>query len=159
MKVFDPSTLQTRIDELQKLTVEPDFWSSDNAHEVNREISLLRSRLDKIQSSQNELLELETMAELLGEVDDPELNSEFYTRSAALAKSIEAYQVLVLLDGEYDSGDAIMTIHAGAGGLDSQDWAEILYRMYMRWAESNNFTVKLIDELPDQEAGIKSVKI
>ncbi|MCK9341698.1 MAG: peptide chain release factor 2 [Synergistaceae bacterium] len=156
---LDPSTLQTRIDELQKLTVEPDFWSSDNAHEVNREISLLRSRLDKIQSSQNELLELETMAELLGEVDDPELNSEFYTRSAALAKSIEAYQVLVLLDGEYDSGDAIMTIHAGAGGLDSQDWAEILYRMYMRWAESNNFTVKLIDELPDQEAGIKSVTI
>ena len=65
----------------------------------------------------------------------------------------------MLLDGEYDSGDAIMTIHAGAGGLDSQDWAEILYRMYMRWAESNNFTVKLIDELPDQEAGIKSVTI
>ena len=159
MKVFDPSTLKTRIEELQKLTVEPDFWSSDNAHEVNREISLLQSRLDKIESSQNELLELEAIAELLSEVDDPELNSEFYARSSAMAKSIEAYQILVLLDGEYDSGDAIMTIHAGAGGLDSQDWAEMLYRMYMRWAESNKFTVKLIDELPDQEAGIKSVTI
>ncbi|MDY9920662.1 MAG: peptide chain release factor 2 [Synergistota bacterium] len=156
---LDPSTLKTRIEELQKLTVEPDFWSSDNAHEVNREISLLQSRLDKIESSQNELLELEAMAELLSEVDDPELNSEFYARSSAMSKSIEAYQILVLLDGEYDSGDAIMTIHAGAGGLDSQDWAEMLYRMYMRWAESNNFIVKLIDELPDQEAGIKSVTI
>ncbi|MEA4871861.1 MAG: peptide chain release factor 2 [Synergistaceae bacterium] len=156
---LDPSTLKTRIDELQKLTVEPDFWTSDNAHEVNREISLLQSRLDKIESSQNELLELEAIAELLSEVDDPELNSEFYARSSAMSKSIEAYQILVLLDGEYDSGDAIMTIHAGAGGLDSQDWAEMLYRMYMRWAESNKFTVKLIDELPDQEAGIKSVTI
>jgi peptide chain release factor 2 len=65
----------------------------------------------------------------------------------------------LLLDGEYDSGDAIMTIHAGAGGLDSQDWAGILYRMYIRWAESNKYTLKLIDELSDQEAGIKSVTI
>ena len=156
---FDPVSLKTRIDELQKLTAEPDFWSSDNAHEVNREISLLQSRLDKIENSQNELLELEAISELLSEVDDDELNREFYVRSSALAKSIEAYQTLVLLDGEYDSGDAIMTIHAGAGGLDSQDWAEMLYRMYMRWAEANDYTIKLIDELPDQEAGIKSVTI
>ncbi|MCW1713850.1 MULTISPECIES: peptide chain release factor 2 [Synergistaceae] len=156
---LDPVSLKTRIDELQKLTAEPDFWSSDNAHEVNREISLLQSRLDKIENSQNELLELEAISELLSEVDDDELNREFYVRSSALAKSIEAYQTLVLLDGEYDSGDAIMTIHAGAGGLDSQDWAEMLYRMYMRWAEANDYTVKLIDELPDQEAGIKSVTI
>ena len=159
MIAFDPVSLKTRIDELQKLTAEPDFWSSDNAHEVNREISLLQSRLDKIENSQNELLELEAISELLSEVDDDELNREFYVRSSALAKSIEAYQTLVLLDGEYDSGDAIMTIHAGAGGLDSQDWAEMLYRMYMRWAEANDYTVKLIDELPDQEAGIKSVTI
>ena len=156
---FDPVSLKTRIDELQKLTAEPDFWSSDNAHEVNREISLLQSRLDKIENSQNELLELEAISELLSEVDDDELNREFYVRSSALAKSIEAYQTLVLLDGEYDSGDAIMTIHAGAGGLASQDWAEMVYRMYIGWAEANDYTVKLIDELPDQEAGIKSVTI
>ncbi|HPX03758.1 MAG TPA: peptide chain release factor 2 [Synergistaceae bacterium] len=156
---LDPVSLKTRIDELQKLTAEPDFWSSDNAHEVNREISLLQSRLNKIEISQNELSELEAISELLSESDDEELSKEFYERSSALAKSIEAYQTLVLLDGEYDSGDAIMTIHAGAGGLDSQDWAEMLYRMYMRWAEANDYTVKLIDELPDQEAGIKSVTI
>lgn len=159
MKVFDPDTLKTRIDELQKTTAGQDFWSSEQAREVGREISLLQSRLEKIDSSQNELLELETMAELLSDVQDDELNDEFYVRSAALTKSIETYQTLLLLDGEYDSGDAIMTIHAGAGGLDSQDWAGILYRMYIRWAESNKYTLKLIDELSDQEAGIKSVTI
>lgn len=159
MKVFDPDTLKTRIDELQKTTTGTDFWSSDKAREVGREISLLQSRLEKIQTSQNELFELETIAELLSDMQDEELNTEFYVRSAALTKSIETYQTLLLLDGEYDSGDAIMSIHAGAGGLDSQDWAEMLYRMYIRWAESNNYTLKLIDELPAQEAGIKSVTI
>ena len=159
MKVFDPDTLKTRIDELQKTTTGTDFWSSDKAREVGREISLLQSRLEKIESSQNELFELETIAELLSDMQDEELNTEFYVRSAALTKSIETYQTLLLLDGEYDSGDAIMSIHAGAGGLDSQDRAEMLYRMYIRWAESNNYTLKLIDELPAQEAGIKSVTI
>ena len=159
MKVFDPDTLKTRIDELQKTTTGTDFLSSDKAREVGREISLLQSRLEKIQTSQNELFELETIAELLSDMQDEELNTEFYVRSAALTKSIETYQTLLLLDGEYDSGDAIMSIHAGAGGLDSQDWAEMLYRMYIRWAESNNYTLKLIDELPAQEAGIKSITI
>ena len=100
VKVFDPSTLKARLDELHILTAEPDYWSSDNAHEVNREISMLQSRLDKIENSQNELMELETIAELLSEVDDDELNREFYARASALAKGIEAYQTLVLLDGE-----------------------------------------------------------
>lgn len=159
MKVFDPSSLKIKIDELQKITADPDFWSSDNAQEVSKKISLLQSRLEKIETSQNELLELEALAELLNEVDDEELNSEFYARSEAFTKSLEEYQILLLLDGEFDSGDAIMSIHAGAGGLDSQDWAEMLYRMYMRWAESNKFTLKLIDELTNQEAGIKSVTI
>ena len=159
MKVFDPSTLKIRIEELQKTTAGQDFWSSEKAREVGREISLLQSRLEKIDSSQKELFELETIAELLSDVQDDELNAEFYVRSAALTKSIETYQTLLLLDGEYDSGDAIMTIHAGAGGLDSQDWAGILYRMYIRWAESNKYTLKLIDEISDQEAGLKSVTI
>ncbi len=95
----------------------------------------------------------------LAEADDRELEKEFYSRSEELARTIEEYQILVLLDGEYDAGDAIMTVHAGAGGLDSQDWAQMLYRMYMRWAEDHRYTVKLIDELRDQEAGIKSVTI
>ena len=106
-----------------------------------------------------EFEEIEAIAEILAEADDRELEKEFYSRSEELARTIEEYQILVLLDGEYDAGDAIMTVHAGAGGLDSQDWAQMLYRMYMRWAEDHRYTVKLIDELRDQEAGIKSVTI
>ena len=159
VRVFDPAALKTKIEELNKQTADPDFWTSDNAHEVSKEISLLGSRLEKIESSQKELQELETIAELLGEEDDEDLSSEFYSRASGLSKSIESYQTLVLLDGEYDGEDAIISIHAGAGGLDSQDWAEMLCRMYTRWAESHNYTIKLIDELPDQEAGIKSVTL
>lgn len=159
MKVFDPISLKEKINELHKVTEEPDFWSSEQAQTISREISGLQARVDKIDTAHKELFELEAIAELVSEADDAELSSEFYVRAAALTKSIEAYQILILLDGEYDSGDAIMTVHAGAGGLDSQDWAEMLYRMYMRWAEANKYTLKLIDELPGQEAGIKSVTI
>lgn len=159
MKVFDPSTLKARLDELHILTAEPDYWSSDNAHEVNREISMLQSRLDKIENSHNELMELETIAELLSEVDDVELNREFYVQASALTKSIEAYQTLVLLDGEYDSGDAIMTIHAGAAWALTHRTGQKCSTVCTCWAEANKYTVKLIDELPDQEAGIKSVTI
>ena len=100
MIVFDPVSLKTRIDELQKLTAEPDFWSSDNAHEVNREISLLQSRLNKIEISRTNFRNLRRYQNCWSESDDEELSKEFYERSSALAKSIEAYQTLVLLDGE-----------------------------------------------------------
>ena len=104
-----------------------------------------------------ELDEISAIAEILAEEADAELEEEFYARAEKLSKTIEDYQTFVLLDGEYDAGDAIMTIHAGAGGLDSQDWAQMLCRMYMRWTENRGYTVKVIDELPDQEAGIKSI--
>ncbi len=157
VKVFDLPSLESKIEELHKITEVPDFWNSDKAQTVSRNMSRYQSQIDKIKSTQLEFNDLEALAELLNEVSDEELNNEFYGRAAALKKSMDAYQILILLDGEYDAGDAIMMIHAGAGGLDSQDWAEMLYRMYMRWAEANKYTIKLIDELPNQEAGIKSV--
>lgn len=159
MKVFDLPSLESKIAELHKITENPDFWTSEEAKKVSRDLARLQSQTDKVSAIQHEFNELETMAELLGETSDDELSSEFYERSAALRKNMEEYQILILLNGEYDAGDAIMSIHAGAGGLDSQDWAEMLYRMYTRWAEAHKYTIKLIDELPDQEAGIKSVTI
>ncbi len=94
---------------------------------------------------------------MLGEMSDNELEEEFYSRSDLLKKKILQQQFLLLLQDEHDSGNAIVSIHPGAGGLDSQDWAEILYRLYVRWAEKEGFQVKLIDYLPDMEAGIRSV--
>jgi len=97
------------------------------------------------------------LGEMLGEMSDNELEEEFYSRSDLLKKKILQQQFLLLLQDEHDSGNAIVSIHPGAGGLDSQDWAEILYRLYVRWAEKEGFQVKLIDYLPDMEAGIRSV--
>lgn len=159
VKVFDLPSIEAKLKELHEVTEKEDFWGSPEAQEVSREFSRCQTRLDKVAQMRGEFEEIEAIAEILAEADDRELEKEFCSRSEELARTIEEYQILVLLDGEYDAGDAIMTVHAGAGGLDSQDWAQMLYRMYMRWAEDHRYTVKLIDELRDQEAGIKSVTI
>ena len=157
VRVFDLPASETRIEELRKITEKPDFWGSEGSQEVTRELSRLQNKLDKVSEMSGELDEISAIAEILAEESDAELEEEFYARAEKLSKTIEDYQTFVLLDGEYDAGDAIMTIHAGAGGLDSQDWAQMLCRMYMRWTETRGYSVKVIDELPDQEAGIKSV--
>lgn len=159
MRAFDLPKLKNRKAELDKLTESPDFWASNSAKEVNRELSRLRSQTERLANAERELADIEVLAELLEGTEDQELSREFYDRAERLERSLSCYQTLVLLNGEYDEENAVLTIHAGAGGLDSQDWAEMLYRMYVRWAESKGFAVKLIDELPDQEAGIKSATV
>lgn len=159
VEVFDQAGVENRINELNLRAEAPGFWNSEAAQTVTIELSRLRNRLEKLRSKENEVADLEVLAELLNETHDTELEKEFYARAETLAHDIEKDLTMALLDGEYDINDAIMTIHAGAGGLDSQDWAEILYRMYMRWAENNGYKVKLLDELASQEAGIKSVTI
>ena len=157
VKVFDLPSIEAKLKELHKTTEKENFWGSPEAQEISREFSRCQARLDKAAEMEGELAEIEALAEILAEAGDAELEREFYSRAAKLTKVIEDYQILILLDGDYDASDAIMTVHAGAGGLDSQDWAQMLYRMYLRWAEDHHYMVKLIDELPDQEAGIKSV--
>jgi peptide chain release factor 2 len=159
VKVFDLPSMAAKIDELHKITDSPDFWSSERAQSVSQNLARVESRMDKFKAVQREKEELETLAEILNDADDEELSAEFYERAAALSKKMDDYQIYILLDGEYDAGDAIMMVHSGAGGLDAQDWAGMLYRMYTRWAEEHKYNIKLIDELPDQEAGIKSVTI
>ena len=159
VRVFDLPSIKARIEELRKISEQPGFWNTQNAQDVSKEMSRLQGRVDMLSDAQKELDDLAAISELLSEEDDEELSKEFYIRAESLRKKTEENSVLILLDGEYDSSNAILTIHAGAGGLDSQDWAEILYRMYVRWAEDHGYTVKLIDELPDQEAGIKSVTV
>lgn len=159
VKVFDQSGIEKRISELNQQAEAPDFWNSGEAQAVTIELSRLQNKLEKLRQKANEVGEIETLAELLGEAQDEELEKEFYSRACKLEKEIERDRTLTLLDGEYDANDAIMTVHAGAGGLDSQDWAEMLYRMYMRWAENGGYKVRLLDEQAAPEAGIKSVTI
>ena len=159
VRVFDLPSIEARLKDLRKRTESVDFWNTPDAQKVTREISRCNASVDKVKTLSTEIEDLDALAEILSEEYDAELISEFYSRAEKLSKAIEDYQTVILLDGEYDAGDAILMVHSGAGGLDSQDWAAMLYRMYMRWAEIHGYKVRLIDELPDQEAGIKSVTV
>ncbi|MDR0615268.1 MAG: peptide chain release factor 2 [Synergistaceae bacterium] len=154
---LDLPGLLSKSEKLTHLSLEPGFWDSPDAKETTRELAIARSRLDKWEEVASEMSDLGALCEMLAEADDAELSGEFYERATALGKKIEEDKIFVLLDEEYDSSQAIVTVHAGAGGLDSQDWCEMLYRMYLRWAEARGFGVKVLDGLSDQEAGIKSV--
>lgn len=106
-----------------------------------------------------EMEELEAIADLLSEEKDTDLEDEFHSRAAKLEKSIRDRQLLLLLNEEYDDSNAILSIHPGAGGLDSQDWAEMIFRMYLRWAEERGFRTQVLELAEDDEAGIKSATI
>lgn len=99
---------------------------------------------------------MEALAELLAEGDDEALQNEFEARSAEFAAEVKNEQMALLLNGEFDGANAILGVHAGSGGLDSQDWALMLWRMYLRWCEEKKFKVKILDFQDDVEAGIKS---
>lgn len=157
VKVFDLPAAEAKIKELHKVTEKPDFWTSDDAQNISKQLARLETRVSRIDSCRKAAEDLEALAELIGESEDKELVDEFYTSAVELNKQIEEYKTMILLNEEYDPGDAIVTIHPGAGGLEAQDWAEMLYRMYTRWAERKSFGLQVIDELPDQEAGLKSV--
>ena len=157
MTVFDLPGLEARSQKLSELTLREGFWESGGALEVSRELSSVVSRIDEFKALESELEELRTYALILSEGDDEELQSEFYVRARRLEDELESKKKYVLLDDEYDISGAVVTVHAGSGGLDSQDWCEMLFRMYARWAENRGYGVKIIDELRDAEAGIKSV--
>jgi peptide chain release factor 2 len=106
-----------------------------------------------------EMEDLQAMADLLNEEKDPDLEKEFYSRATKLEKTIRDKQLFLLLNEEYDESNAILSIHPGAGGLDSQDWAEIIFRMYLRWAEERGFKTQVLELAEDDEAGIKSATI
>ena len=99
------------------------------------------------------------LAEMLSEENDDDLQKEFDSTSRQLKKNIEKEQLLLLLSGEHDENNAIITVHAGSGGLDSQDWAETLLRLFLRWAEREDFRSKILEITKDEEAGIKSATL
>ena len=157
MKVFDLPQLEKTIGELLAVSSEPGFWERADAQEISRELAQLQGRRDGWLEMDAEIRELDLLAELYAESEDRDLFSEFYERAKQFEKRMEERQTLILMDEEFDSADAIVTVHAGAGGLDAQDWTEILYRMYFRWGEDHRYSIRLLDEQPAPEAGFKSV--
>ena len=133
----------------------PGFWDDqDRAAKVNTEYARLKKRLETYRGLEAEVDEFEGLAELVAE--DPELAAEFDDRVAAVEAQLAELEEQRLFAGEYDAGDALVTVNAGAGGTDAQDWAEMVLRMEMRWAEKRGFGVELLEVSPGEEAGIKS---
>ena len=156
-KAFDLPAIEKSCAELRKAVAVPGFWTSADAQKISADLSRHEARLEHWAKVESEFDDLKTLAELLAEDDDAELVKEFDERAHDFRQEIEKQQMALLLSGPYDHCSAIVSVHAGSGGLDSQDWAGMLYRMYLHWCEDHRFKVKLLDYQQDEEAGIKSV--
>ena len=152
---IDPDALDRRVGDLEAEMQAPGFWDDqDRAAQANTEYARVKRRLDLYTELTAEGDELEGVAELVAE--DPELAAEFDDRLLAVEARLAELEEERLFAGKYDAGDALVTINAGAGGTDAQDWAEMVLRMEMRWAEKRGFGVELLEVSPGEEAGIKS---
>ena len=149
---------EKELKELESKTTENDFWNdTENSSKVLKQINSLKSKVEGFKKLNNELNNLLEMSELLQSEKDEELAKELLKSTYTLEKDIEKLEITTLLSGKYDNNNAILTIHPGAGGTEAQDWAEMLYRMYARWANANGYEVKELDYLEGDEAGLKSV--
>ncbi len=155
---FDISNLEKELNELQKVVSEPNFWDNpEKTTPILTKIKEIQNKIDKYNKIKSELLNLESLNELLFLEYEQELTGELVKNICKLEKEIEDLEIQTLFCNKYDKNNAILTLHPGAGGTESQDWAEMLYKMYSKWSVSNGFTVKELDYLEGEEAGIKSV--
>jgi peptide chain release factor 2 len=155
--IFDLASKKQQIDAIEQEALAPDFYA-DRAHAQAqmRALSRLRDEVTTWESLQVRLAELHELAEMLNGASDADLEAEITTAMAEIDAELERQRFKLLMNGEHDASSAIMSIHAGNGGTDAQDWVAMLQRAYMRWAESHGYTVELLDETPGEEAGIKS---
>lgn len=154
--VFDPKKLKIELEEAEKKLQSPDVWSNQElASSLGAQVKELKDNLNFIAGWMTTLEDAETAIDL----NDSELLKETQENLKKLESELDKFDIQKMLSGEYDEANAILTINAGAGGTDAQDWAEMLLRMYIRWAESRNWKVDLLDKSDGEEAGIKSATI
>lgn len=155
--IFDLEEKTKKITELEKKTYEASFWSDKlSAEKVIKEINTLKESIQNLKNLEAIFEEVNTILEFLEEGEEEffdELNEKF----KLLQNLCDEMETALLLDGEYDINNAIVTIHSGAGGTEACDWAEMLYRLYARWANSKSYKIEELDYLSGEEAGIKSV--
>ena len=158
-QVLDIPAMQREIDDLGVQVAAPDLWDDQaNATRVTGRLSLLQGEVDRFQALKGRIDDLELMVELANEEGDQESLAESDKELGKIKKAVEALEIRTLLSGEYDEREAIVTIRSGAGGVDAADFAEMLMRMYTRWAERNNYSVEVYDVSYAEEAGIKSAE-
>ena len=150
--------LKEELLQLEKQTTEQDFWN-DNKNQVKvlSEITSIKKKITKFNNIDEEVNIIDEMLDLILEERETDLEKEIVENIKNISKQIDELEVSTLLSGKYDENNAIVTIHPGAGGTEAQDWAEMLYRMYTRWANDNEFKIEELDYLDGEEAGIKSV--
>lgn len=155
---LDIEVKEREISRLANLSIQEDFWNHPaTAKKLMDELNSLRRIVDGLQEIKESLSSMQETYDLLKEENDDDLKEileEDYTNYLAL---IDAYEKATLLSNEYDKFNAILEIHPGAGGTESQDWAEMLYRMYTRYADKKGYRIEVLDYLDGEEAGIKSV--
>ena len=152
--------MEREIAELEQKQAEPGFWDRmEESQKILQRASFLKNRVEDYQKLVSTYEDALTLIEMGDEAEDLSLLPEAQEEVEKIKQELERQRLDTLLTGEYDSHNAILTFHAGAGGTEAQDWAEMLYRMYCRWAERHNYTVKTLDYLDGEEAGLKSASI
>ncbi len=159
MSLFDIEGIDKELKQLEEQTVQEGFWQQDSIEtgKILSKIKQIKNKVVKYKKVKQEVINLQELTELANLESDEEVARDILKSTTKLEEDVEKLQLETLLSGKYDKNNAILTLHPGAGGTESQDWAEMLYRMYVRWANKNGYEVKELDYLEGEEAGIKSV--
>ena len=158
--IFDLPTKTERIQELEAETGQPGFWDNqERAQKVQRERSRLEAVVNEWKQEARRIEDAEVLLQLAEEADDESVEGEVVTLLEAARAGLEHMELRRMLSGKHDASNAIIEVHAGAGGADAQDWAEMLFRMYVRWCERSGHQVEQADLQPGEEAGLKSATL
>ncbi len=159
-EALDVSGLREKVHILEEQTASPDFWNDpENSQKISRKISQMKDTIAAYEKLVGDHEDLLTMIEIANEENDESMLQDIRDSAEAFRSELEEQKLTTLLSGEYDPLNAIVTFHAGAGGTEAMDWAQMLYRMYTRWAERHQFRYKILDYLEGEEAGLKSASI
>jgi peptide chain release factor 2 len=157
-ETLDLEKIDEKLKDIEKRMSDPSIWNDQReASKLGIDAQSLRGILALLRDVEEEFESIDIAVELSGEDESFVKNVEELVRSAE--KKVREFELTILLSGKYDNNNCFMSIHPGAGGTESQDWASMLMRMYMRWAEGNGYRITIVDELPGDEAGIKSVTL
>jgi peptide chain release factor 2 len=158
--LFDLAGLEAQLKKMEEESHREDFWNDhEAAQKLLKEKKSLDNKVDEFRGLERDLEDVEVMIELATEAEDESLVPEIQASYDGFKKNLEALRIKTLLDGEFDGNNAIISVHAGSGGTDAQDWAEMLLRMYTRWAESKKYKIKMLDYQEDTEGGVKSATL
>ncbi len=157
-QIINPEKIDARLAEIDKIEQDPEFWSDAKkaaviSQEKNRALSIIK----KYKNAQTSVEDAFEMLEIVEMEEDEESKQELFSEAETLEALVNRVEVEMMLSGEHDNKNAIVSIHPGAGGTESQDWAHMLYRMYLRWSEREGFKIEVLDYQVGEEAGIKDV--